>query len=339
MIDTGVRLQLMIGPTVPLPVSSEVVDAISSLEVTNTDSGRDGFQMSFTLGKELPMDYGLLLNNYFEPPNRVIIIVIIGGLSQVLIDGIITNHQIAPSNTPGGSTLVVTGEDISLQLDLEDKNETFKNQSDSEIVTTILRDYLTYGLTPRITSTDITRQENDGNTTQQGTDLAFIQQLASRNGFVFYVEPTQLPTKTTAYWGLQNYQDPPQPALTMNMGADTNLESISFSFNALGPATPEITILEPNTKQQIPIPVPSGLRPPLARQPTISLRRSLPRDTANKDEALAALQAYIETNTLDALAGSPYGLGDLLCRFIHNAYHIGQITKMRELRAAQDATV
>ena len=55
-------------------------------------------------------------------------------------------------------------------------------------------------------------------------------------------------------------------------------------------------------------------------------------------DALAALHAYIETNTLAALAGSPYGLGDLFCRFIHNAYHIGQITKMRELRAAPDAT-
>jgi hypothetical protein len=54
-------------------------------------------------------------------------------------------------------------------------------------------------------------------------------------------------------------------------------------------------------------------------------------------DALAALQAFIETNTLDALAGSPYGLGDLFCRFIHNAYHIGQITKLRELRAAPDA--
>ena len=54
-------------------------------------------------------------------------------------------------------------------------------------------------------------------------------------------------------------------------------------------------------------------------------------------DALAALQAYIETNSLDALAGSPYGLEDLFCRFIHNAYHIGQITKMRELRTAQDA--
>jgi hypothetical protein len=51
-------------------------------------------------------------------------------------------------------------------------------------------------------------------------------------------------------------------------------------------------------------------------------------------DALAALRAYIETHSLDELAGSPYGLGDLFCRFIHNAYHIGQITKMRELRAA-----
>ena len=46
----------------------------------------------------------------------------------------------------------------------------------------------------------------------------------------------------------------------------------------------------------------------------------------------------LETNSLDALAGSPYGLGDLFCRFIHNAYHIGQITKLREWRAAQGVT-
>jgi len=51
-------------------------------------------------------------------------------------------------------------------------------------------------------------------------------------------------------------------------------------------------------------------------------------------DGLSALQAYLETNSLAALTGSPYGLPDLLCRFIHNAYHIGQITKLRELRAA-----
>ena len=125
MLDTGIRLQLWIGPTVPEPAPFEVVDAITSLEVTNTDSGRDGFQMSFTVGKNLAVDYALLLNRYFGPPNRVIIMVIIGTLPQVLIDGMITNHQLSPSNTPGASTLVVTGEDVSLMLDLEDKNATY----------------------------------------------------------------------------------------------------------------------------------------------------------------------------------------------------------------------
>jgi hypothetical protein len=55
-------------------------------------------------------------------------------------------------------------------------------------------------------------------------------------------------------------------------------------------------------------------------------------------DSLAGLHTYIETNSLDALAGSPHGLGDLFCRFIHNAHHIGSISNMRELRAAQDAT-
>lgn len=55
-------------------------------------------------------------------------------------------------------------------------------------------------------------------------------------------------------------------------------------------------------------------------------------------DALAALRTHIESNPPDALMGGPYGLADLLCRFIHNGYHIGQITKMRECQAAQNAS-
>ena len=51
-------------------------------------------------------------------------------------------------------------------------------------------------------------------------------------------------------------------------------------------------------------------------------------------DALSALRARIEANPPDALMDGPWGLADLLCRLIHNAYHIGQITKLRECRAA-----
>jgi len=321
MVDTGIRLQLWIGPTVPEPAPFDVVDALSSLEVTNTDSGRDGFQMSFTLGKTLGLDYDLLLNRYFEPPNRVIIMVIIGSLPQVLIDGIITNHQVAPSNTPGASTLVVTGEDISLKLDLEDKNETHPDQADSDIVTAILGQYADCDLVQVVTPTDDRPQENQRITTQQGTDLAFIQELARRNGFVFYVEPRAF-RANTAYWGLQDFTSPPQPALSLNMGPETNVESLSFSFNALGPATPRITIVEPNSRTAIPIPVPSALRPPLSREPADSLRQTVPRNTANLDQTQAVLAAVATSSqSADAVTGS----GQL------DAVRYGQVLRARRL--------
>jgi phage protein D len=222
-----------------------------------------------------------------------------------LIDGIITNHQIATSNSPGGSTLIVTGEDISRRLDLKDKNKTFKNQSDSEIVETILRDYREYGLKAEVTRTDTRRQENEGNTTQHDTDFNFIQDLAKRNGFVFYVEPTRATTITTAHWGPQNDERPPQPALSMNMGPNTNLESLNFGYDALGPATPEISVLDSRSKRLLPISVPGQLQAPLVRQPAASLRKTNPRNTANKDAAQAGVQAKsLTASSSDAVTAS-----------------------------------
>jgi uncharacterized damage-inducible protein DinB len=52
-------------------------------------------------------------------------------------------------------------------------------------------------------------------------------------------------------------------------------------------------------------------------------------------DALDSLRSTIEAAPLTAIEDSPYGLADLLCRFIHNAYHIGQITKMREYLGQQ----
>lgn len=326
MPDTGVRLQLMIGPTKPLPAPYEVVEALVSLEVSNNDTGRDGFQMSFTLGKDNLRDYGLLLQRYFEPPARVVIAVLMKALPfpQVLIDGIITNHQIAPSDKPGSSTLVVTGEDISLKLDLDEDDHRYENLSDSAIVSAILKRYVVAcGLIPVVTETTYVPNANERVTTFQGTHLAFIQHLAERNSFVFYIEPTNKPGSNTAYWGPPIRIGGEQPALSLNMGPETNVESLSFSFNALGPATPRASIFEPIAKIPIPVPVPSsGLRARLALRPAVSLRTTRPRDTANKDASQAALEALSAANeTADAVTGN----GQL------DVMRYGRILRAREL--------
>jgi hypothetical protein len=302
----SMRLQILIGPTLPRPAPYAVADALTDLVVTNKDQERDGFQMTFSLGKDSPLDYGLLLNGLFDPPNRVVIVVFIGTTSQILIDGIITNHQVAPSNKPGESTLVVTGEDISLMLDLVEKSMTHSNQPDSIIVTKLLTSYATYGLTPKVTSTTDAPLPTERVPTQQTTDLRYIQTLAQRNGFVFYIEPTQVPCVNTAYWGPDNRLGAPQAALTMNMGPETNVDtSIRFSFNSLGPATPQVTIVDRDTKAATSVTASGGSRPPLASQPAQSLRKTIVRDVANLSHRQAELRASSSsTQTSDAVNGS-----------------------------------
>lgn len=328
MPDLGVRLQLLIGANVPRPAPFEVMEAFVSLEVRNNDRERDVFDMELTLGKDSLIDYGLLLNGYFDPPNRIVIAVLIGVLPEVLLDGIITSHQVMPSNRPGESTLRITGEDISLRLDLDQVSETHANQPDSIIVGKLLAKYAKYGIAPNITPTTDVPIEINRVPSQQETDLAYIRRLAERNGFVFYIEPV-VPGTSQAYWGLDNRLGLPQPALSINLGPQTNLDQpINFHYNALGPVAPTVTILDPITKTPITIPAPSGLRPPLAMRPSAPLRTNIARDTANLEPSQGVLRAASSSaDSSDAVAAT----GEI------DAVRYGQVLRSRKLVGVRGA--
>jgi hypothetical protein len=287
----GIRLRLLIGRrSLPQPAPYEVVDALLGLHVTNNDRERDGFQMDFSLGKDSLREYGLLRSGALDICNRVIIVAIFGALPQVLIDGLITKHQLMSTGEPGRSTLHVTGEDISAQLGLEERNVTYRNQSDSDIAYQILSKA---GFRPQVTRTQDTPNDRERISTQQCSDLKYVRHLAQRNGFVFYVEPGNVPGENIAYWGPENRQGPSQPALSLNMGAQTNVDTpIKFDFNALGPAEPEVTIVDPFTKLPIKVPGPSSFLPALTRDPAKPLRKTLSRDTANLSFAQAVLRTF-----------------------------------------------
>ena len=90
----------------------------------------------------------------------------------------------------------------------------------------------------------------------------------------------------------------------------------------LGPATPEISVLDPLSKRLLPISVPGQLRAPLASQPALSLRKTIPRDTANKDAAQAGVQARsLTTSSTDAVTAS----GEL------DAVRYGRVLRARHL--------
>src|SRR5262249_7560483 len=118
----GIQVFLQMGPTLPLPAPFPVMDALRSIEVRMGNSGRDGLQLTFAVGRDSVIDSSLVASGLFEPPTRMVITAVVGGVPEVLIDGVTTDVQYSVSPEPGESTLHVTGEDLTLMMDLLERN-------------------------------------------------------------------------------------------------------------------------------------------------------------------------------------------------------------------------
>ena len=323
----GIRLVLWMGATVPLPAPFELIEALESAEVTNDSEAGDGFQLVFKVQKDRSLDYALLRSAAVAPGNRVVIAVLMGALPEVLIDGIIEHHQVR-TDAATGATLTVTGKDVSSVLDLEEKNERYPNQPDFVIATRILLGYPQYGLLPDVRPTSDVPIMVDRIPRQQETDLAFIRRLAERNGFIFYIEPVTLGVNR-AYFGPETRASLPQPALTQNMGASDNVDSLSFAHDALEAVGAQGVFVEPFFKLSLPIPaLPTLKLPPLAASPAPARRTVKLRTTAKQNPATAATSALAATmNAADSVTGE----GEL------DAARYGRVLRSRRLVGVRGA--
>jgi len=270
----GIHLTIMIGPAVPLPVPKSVMEALESVQVTSSND-RSGFQIVFAISKQSQLLTTMLPAGYFDPIiTRVIIIATVNGFPNVLMDGMITRQELAPSNEPGQSKLTITGEDLSVLMDIvEMPFMRYPAMPEVARLYLILAKYLVFGIVPIVIppippDAPIFTSEIP---CQRGTDRAYIRELADDAGYVFYVEPGPLPGQSIAYFGPDVRIPVPQSALNINMDAHTNVESMSFSLDGLAKKILVYTIMDPAThKIPIPIPVPnlSILRPPLGARLT-----------------------------------------------------------------------
>ncbi len=283
----GIRLVLLIGKTIPTPAPHSAMTALHHVRIINDIDNHDGFQMTFSLGKDKDrgLDYGLLAGGTLDPDIRVVMGVLIGTTLEPLIDGVITHHQVTPGMEPGTATLTVSGRDISVLLDLDERKRPFKNQPASGIVEKVLLDYLKHGVVADITPTFDVPSESERVRQQRQTDLQYVQGLAKENSFVFYIEPKTLGT-SIAYWGPENREDLPQPYLTTNMGPSSN-SSIRFSLDAHAPVTAKGYVLDPVSKKSSRIPESKCLRKPIAANILPARRTILMRCTSRLGRAQA----------------------------------------------------
>jgi hypothetical protein len=307
----GVHLTVLIGPAVPVPPPRSVMDALTGVQVTN-GKDRSGFQLTFAVSKKSPLLTTMLPAGYFDPMiTRVIIVATLGGMPNVLMDGIVTRQELQPSSDPGKSTLTITGEDLSVLMDVVELTIPYPAMNELAIVNIVLAKYALLGIVPLVIPPIvpiIRTPTNAWQTQTASTDRAYITSLAQQCGYVFFVRPGPLPGMSTAYFGPDINLPIPQPALSINMDAHTNVEALSFSLDGLAKKVRVYTILDPIThKIPIPIPVPNVniFKPPLGARPTPPAKIEFAKDASKKkpDEAAQSILSFLMNNSA-AISGN-----------------------------------
>lgn len=307
----GLHLTLLMGPTVPVPVPGEILDALVSAQVTVNASDRSAFQLQFHYSKRSLISTALLPSGLLDPGLRVILMATVNGIPNVLMDGIVTRQDVAPSGQPGLSALTLTGEDITLQMSLVDMTGImqFPALSPSNRVNVILAKYAMYGVIPLVLPSPFEEPTSPTERifAQRGTDYDYIKALGTETGYVFYVDPGPVPGVNIAYWGPEIRVGVPQNALNVNFDGYSNAESLSFSYNGLQRTQQIALIQEPTTRVPIPIPVPDLglLAPPLAIRPAKTMKVAFTGETARltPTQALARTLGKMKEGA-DAITGT-----------------------------------
>lgn len=305
MASTLRKIQLYVkigkGKSPPKALPYAIVTALNSLVVNDTiQEQSDGFQMDFILGKQQAKDYDVLQKGLFVPNAKVVIGVFLDTKQYVLISGLITFLQLNSSNSPGASTFSVTGKSITHQLNRKAASATFEHLSDGQIVTQLVGNYTEYGLSlipPKSMEQPLIAYRIPSKP-RSTTALAYIQELASRNGFVFYSQP-QENGDCQLYWGPENRKKVALPALTMNMGDATNVKELSFAQDSDLPRKVQGSFLDMENKQSKTVAPAAQEEEPLAENPLE------PLDT----EQLSDAARYTSSELANALrAGAVPGL-------------------------------
>ena len=302
MANKGIHMTLMMGPIVPIPAPAVVMDALESVEITTAAGSVSGFQM------KLQCDSRSTLNRIFIifgaqsvtpvlPALRILLVVTTNGTAQPVFDGVLTNVQMHPSLRGSAGTITVTGEDLTRVMDgIDWSGLPFPAMPIEARVALICAKYAPFGILPLVVPTiffdaPIPIEEIPA---QEGTDLDYLQQLATEVGYEFYIEPGPVPGTNIAYFGPEIKVGVPQPALNVDMDALTNVESIDFSFDPKKGVLPVVFIQNKLTRVPIPIPVPdlNPLQPPLGLLPTPIANVKVLKDTA-KLSPLKALEAGV----------------------------------------------
>jgi hypothetical protein len=283
-VASELTLSLMMGIALD-PVPRAVIEALTEVSVSIGAGGTSpsGFDLKFATSKLSQITTELLPSGYFDPPTRVVIAATLMGSTTVLMDGVITQQDVVPSDESGKSVLSLKGEDLTRMMDVIDFGSLIAYPAmpaEARVALMVAKYAPLYGIVPLIIPSVLIDVPLPTETIpqQSGTDLQYINTLADRVGYTFYLQPGPLTGISMAYWGpkLQvgiPFLPTPSP-LAIDWDGRSNVESLQFSFDGFKKTLFYVLIQIDDVPIPIPVPVPdvTPLSPPLGQKDPIPLK-------------------------------------------------------------------
>jgi len=311
-VPEPVRLQLMIGPGVPIPVPRTVLDAVQDVKVeSNSGETQSGFEITFRISNRSPLQTLFLLTGGSSIPIlRVVIAVTLGGETTVLMDGVMTHHELRSESGPT-STLVMKGKDnLALTNIIPLDGLPYPAMSPAVRVLVALSKYAAFGMVPMVIPSVIEDVPIpiERIPRHQGTDYSYVKALAHEVGYVFYSDPGPALGMSRLYWGPEIRIGAPQHSLDLSLdGPHSKIKSLTFRFDKERKELPVVYIQEPASKVPILVPIPDVVpwSPPLGVVPPLPPKITFLDDTAKLNPLVAAMRglAYAGQHS-DAVFGN-----------------------------------
>lgn len=288
LLPSYFSVQVAFAP-LPPPFST----ALAEIEVDTTVDGAAAFRLHFDLSRNMIGDFDVLAIDIFRPLVPIRISVSMGlGLPQCLINGYVKDAKLSVSNTPGRSTLEVSGMDaLGTLMGLIQLPFIWPCLPDSEVVRAI---FARYAVAPTfVAPTPPMRTVVDTTTTQHAKDDAYVRQLAQRNAYECYIQPDPIVGIDQAHFHPALTFVPPQGVLSIDFGSQTNLNSFSVDYQMLQPTTVVGVSVEPKSRVPIPVIGILGFEPPMALEPALLRILPPPIETFEVNDTTNPAEAYM----------------------------------------------
>ncbi|MCY1061717.1 hypothetical protein [Nannocystis sp. SCPEA4] len=162
----------------------DLLDLVITAQVDQSLSEPTRYAVRFAMEiDEVLQDYTLVLDPRLRPGAVVTILVDDGLGLACLVRGAIDRHQVHIETGGPGSWLEVSGGDKRVEMARAHRTVAWSGR-DSDLVSTILAGY---DLVPQVAQTFKAHSDLSTTQNQSGSDLEFVNRLARRNGFHFWI--------------------------------------------------------------------------------------------------------------------------------------------------------